>query len=322
MKYDVTVVGTASTVSVLYVSNMPEVGISTPVYSDSLTNYMNGGMGLNISAGLASLGIRVYPVLTYTDCRQKDFIHDFATRYDMPQDGIMDPPESAHGTTIMIQDKNKDHMTLITEYDHRRADSTFFGVQQMKENFFSDSKYVILSVPMAMNTRGAIDAIEKSGRPLVFSMRRDPNAMPPELLKKTLFGASYLFANKDEISYICDILKLDNICQLFDNNKMRCIVQTLGVKGSRVYYRASGGMESFTVPAIPPQTAKVETVGAGDGYVSGFMYGLIRGWELDACAILGSTVSSFVLEKEGSITNLPTEERLLERFKKYWKKGI
>ncbi|MFQ6962710.1 MAG: hypothetical protein ACLRR6_00830 [Oscillospiraceae bacterium] len=44
-RYDFTVVGTAATVSILHVNQMPECGKSTPVFGGSLTEYSNGGMG-------------------------------------------------------------------------------------------------------------------------------------------------------------------------------------------------------------------------------------------------------------------------------------
>ena len=106
-RYDITVVGTAATVSILHVNQMPECGKSTPVFGGSLTEYSNGGMGLNICAGLARLGEAVYPVLTYADHRQHDFLHAFAREYHMPENGIQDPPEKARGTTIMIQNAEK-----------------------------------------------------------------------------------------------------------------------------------------------------------------------------------------------------------------------
>ena len=177
-RYDFTVVGTAATVSILRVRQMPECGKSTPVFGGGLAEYDNGGMGLNICAGLAKLGASVYPVLTYADYRQHDFLHGFAQEYRMPEDGIKDPPAQARGTTIMIQNAEKNHMTLITEYEHRLPESTFYGVQEMKPQFFRDSRYVILTAPMAMNTQPAIDAIRASGTPLVLSMRKDPNALP------------------------------------------------------------------------------------------------------------------------------------------------
>ena len=81
-----------------------------------------------------------------------------------------------------------------------------------------------------------------------------------------------------------------------------------------MYYRSGTRIEITQAGVVAPQCEEPETVGAGDGYVCGFLYGLIRGYDMRACALLGATVSSFVLEKEGSITNLPTEAQLLARY--------
>lgn len=313
-RYDFTVVGTAATVSILRVKQMPECGKSTPVFGGGLGEYANGGMGLNICAGLAALGASVYPVLTYADYRQHDFLHDFARRYHMPSDGIQDPPAQARGTTIMIQNEEKNHMTLITEYEHRLPDSTFYGVQTMQPQFFSDSRYVILTAPMAMNTQPAIDAIRESGTPLVLSMRKDPNALPQEKLGQLLDLSTVIFANETETAYLQEAFGLKSICDLFENGRLQILVETLGAEGSRVYYKSGARIEVTQAGVVRPQCAEPETVGAGDGYVCGFMYGLVHGHDVHTCALLGATVSSFVLEKEGSITNLPTEAQLLARY--------
>ena len=315
-RYDFTVVGTAATVSVLRVKQMPECGMSTPVFGGSLLEYSNGGMGFNICAGLAKLGASVYPVLTYADYRQHDFLHRFARENGMPEDGIKDPPAEARGTTIMIQNAEKNHMTLITEYENRLPQSTYYGLQEMCQHFFRDSRYVILTAPMAMNTQPAIDAIRASGTPLVFSMRKDPNAMPHDTLAQLLELSTILFANETEIAYLKEEFALKDICELFGNGRLQYLVETLGAQGSRVYAKEGDGIAVTQVGAIRPECSEIETVGAGDGYVCGFLYGLLHGCSARDCALLGGTLSSFVLEKEGSVTNLPTQKQLLARYEK------
>ncbi len=313
-RYDFTVVGTAATVSILRVRQMPECGKSTPVFGSGPEKFDNGGMGLNICAGLAKLGASVYPVLTYADYRQHDFLHGFAQEYRMPEDGIQDPPAQARGTTIMIQNAEKNHITLITEYEHRLPESTFYAVQEMKPEFFRDSRYVVLTAPMAMNTQPAIDAIRASGTPLVLSMRKDPNALPHEKLAQLLELSTVIFANETETEYLRTEFGLADIRDLFRGGRLQILVETLGAEGSRVYYRSGDGIEETQACAVRPHSDEIETVGAGDGYVCGFLYGLTHGYQMRICALLGATVSSFVLEKEGSITNLPTEAQLLARY--------
>lgn len=314
-KYDFTVIGTAATVTVLKVSEMPQQGKSTAVTGGGLQSWENGGMGLNICAGLARLGMQVYPVLTYVDSRQKEYLHQLADANSWPAEGIMDPPPDSAGTTIMIQDRRKNHMTLITEYDRRMLDSRYFMVQKMEDSFFTNSKMVILTVPMAMNTRPALEAVRRHKIPLCFSMRRDPVALPENVLREIVEEAEIIFANEDETAYIREVLGVKEIGDIFGSGKLRHYVETLGGRGSRIYTRQEAGKIAVTsVEAISPSAREAETIGAGDGYVSGFMYGYINGMDIETCAGYGSSTSSFVIEKEGSITNLPTQEQMMERY--------
>lgn len=315
-KYNFTVVGTAATVSIFKVEKMPEVGASTPVFGGSIIDFQNGGMGFNICAGLVSLGCSVYPVLTYADARQHDYIHSFFALKNLPEDGIKDPPENSCGTTIMIQDGEKNHMTLITEYGNRLPASDYFDEQKMEDKFFKSSDYVILTATFPKNADSAVDAIIMSQKPFVLSMRKDKNAFPHEILFKALINANYLFANKTEVDFIVDEYEFKKIEDLFEYGKMKYIVQTMGKDGSIIISKDVDGIYVYDrVPAVHCRTPIIDTVGAGDGYVCGFMYGILNGKTMHECALLGSTLSSFILENEGSVTNLPDEKRLIERFK-------
>lgn len=313
-QYDFTVVGTAATVSVLHVDEMPQAGKSTAVYDENFMHFTNGGKGFNIVAGLHKLGNSVYPVLTYCDARLRPNLHRYIEEAGMPSDGIKDPPEGALGTTLIIQDKHKNHMTLITGYAQRLPCCDYYGRQEMLPHFFHQSKMAILTAPLAANTEPAIRAIVESGTPLALSMCIDCNAYPPALLWEALEHAYIVFANADEMQYIVEEYGLSEISDLFRNGKTRYLVETLGAAGSRVYERTQEGVIVTQAKAVPAQTRTIETVGAGDGYLCGFLHGLIRGRSIADCARLGGSLSSFILEMEGSVSNLPTEEQLLERF--------
>lgn len=313
--YDFTVIGTAATVTVLKTDEMPQQGKSTPVTGGNLQVWENGGMGFNICAGLSKLGMKVYPVLTYVDGRQEEFLHQFVRMQNWPAEGIMDPPAGSAGTTLMIQDGNRNHMTLITEYARRMPDSDYFIPQKMEDSFFAKSDMVILTVSMAMNMRPALEAVKRHKVPLCFSMRRDPVALPDDLLKEIMEEAEIVFANEDETAYIREVFCTKKMDEIFEGRKLKHYVETLGSRGSRIYSKRKDGTIFETVAdAVPPSTQGIETIGAGDGYVSGFMYGYKSGMNLKSCAGYGSSVASFVIEKEGSITNLPTWEQMIKRY--------
>ncbi len=86
------------------------------------------------------------------------------------------------------------------------------------------------------------------------------------------------------------------------------VVITLAEKGSIVY----DGEEFFEIPAYPAD--EKDATGAGDTYAAGFMYGVIRGYALPDCGILGTAVASVMIEHTGPDFPL-TKSMALERMK-------
>jgi len=59
----------------------------------------------------------------------------------------------------------------------------------------------------------------------------------------------------------------------------------------------------------------VDTVGAGDAFAAGFLFGLLqRKYDLPACGALGHTAAGFCLTELGARKGLPTKQDLLTRF--------
>lgn len=65
------------------------------------------------------------------------------------------------------------------------------------------------------------------------------------------------------------------------------------------------------MPITSPATQEIRAIGAGDAYVAGFLYGMSQGCDPVTCAQYGSTVSSFIIEDDGSTTNAPTLQQML-----------
>lgn len=72
---------------------------------------------------------------------------------------------------------------------------------------------------------------------------------------------------------------------------MKIAVATFGEKGSLAY----DGKE-FTSFGIFPAEQVVNTVGAGDSFIAGFLYGILQGWPVRECLRKGAEVSSQVVQ--------------------------
>ena len=72
---------------------------------------------------------------------------------------------------------------------------------------------------------------------------------------------------------------------------MKIAVATFGDKGSLAY-----DGKDFTAFGIFPAQTVVNTVGAGDSFISGFLYGILQGWPVAECLSKGAEVSAQVVQ--------------------------
>ncbi|MFX0107514.1 MAG: carbohydrate kinase family protein [Candidatus Hodarchaeota archaeon] len=73
-------------------------------------------------------------------------------------------------------------------------------------------------------------------------------------------------------------------------------IVTLGIEGSIVY----DGEDYIIIPAF--QTEVVDTLGAGDVYMAGFISEMIRGKSLEGCGAFGSALASMKIESSDGIS--------------------
>lgn len=73
---------------------------------------------------------------------------------------------------------------------------------------------------------------------------------------------------------------------------------------------------SFFVPSID-EFKNVDSTGAGDAFLSGFMYGLFYDKPLKECVLLGNITGGKAVTKVGALSAYNTEQDLLNYFEKY-----
>jgi sugar/nucleoside kinase (ribokinase family) len=59
-----------------------------------------------------------------------------------------------------------------------------------------------------------------------------------------------------------------------------------------------------------------DATGAGDAYRAGFFAGLQNGADLERCGLIGSATASYIVEKKGPQTNIPTWDEIEERIER------
>jgi sugar/nucleoside kinase (ribokinase family) len=79
----------------------------------------------------------------------------------------------------------------------------------------------------------------------------------------------------------------------------------MGVDGGLVF----DGDSLYRAPIIPVEV--VDTVGAGDTFDAGFIFGFLQGWSLERCLKLGIVCGSLSTRMAGGITSQPVLDKAL-----------
>jgi len=128
-------------------------------------------------------------------------------------------------------------------------------------------------------------------------------------LVESLDGSEILISNDYELEMIVSKTGLDRGALLQHTG---AIITTLGEMGSRV--STPGG--DMDIPAVSPRKV-VDPTGAGDAYRGGLISGLVKGKDIEQCALMGSVSSSFAVESYGTQEYSFNTEEFSERLAGY-----
>ncbi|MFG2755941.1 carbohydrate kinase family protein [Streptomyces wuyuanensis] len=87
--------------------------------------------------------------------------------------------------------------------------------------------------------------------------------------------------------------------EILREGRAEAVVATAGAGGSYLMTR-DGGRTPRPIPATVPPSPVVDSNGAGDAYVSGFLYGRLAGRRVEDCARLGAIAGAYACTGNGS----------------------
>lgn len=111
--------------------------------------------------------------------------------------------------------------------------------------------------------------------------------------------------------------------------KLGChiVVVTLGKGASyktvmATSYIRNAENEYMVKPSNKNTISALDTIGAGDAFASGFLYGLLKGKGLEECGRLGDIVAQFSITKVGARQGFPTLSELAQRYQKLYSQQL
>ncbi len=262
-----------------------------------------GGCAGNIAVCLARLGIYAAPSLILGDDEDGLRMAALLQAEKVSPACLTFKPGGKTAATFLFINPQGGHQTF---YFPGCADEDVDIV--LPEELARTAKYAVMTVASHLHTRRFLESLHHSPAVLVWSLRNDPHAFPPDLVNELLNRCRILVMNRFEQQALLGWIGADNFNPVFARG-VEAVIVTQGEQGSFIYQ--PGGITK--IPAVAPQRM-VDPTGAGDAYLGGLLGGLCRELSLEISARIGAVTASFVLEAWGCQTSLPSWETMLERY--------
>lgn len=306
-KYDVLTSGYVSMDRIIKIKTPAKVGFTSLVSNKTSADVQYGGCSVNISYNLCKLDLCAMPIMRVGDDYIDNGFKAFLKDANVPLDALTLVEGERTSLCYLVQDNMGEHITLFYP---GAMDSKFFI--PTPDTFFQNAQLGLIAVGARPDNEDFLAKCKKNNLPLVFSMKGDFDAFPEQFLKELLEYCTILFTNEVERETIENMYG-ESMLELFNKGNAKLIVTTLGKKGSRCYAKTDTGIKEYYVPIFDGGPVK-DTTGSGDAYISGFLYGYLTNRSPKECAMLGTVLSSFIIEEEGCCTNAPTQDLLNVRY--------
>jgi len=270
---------------------------NTSIQIPSVKRYY-GGAACNVAVAVAKLGLRSGIV----SCVGYDFINTGYSSYlkslNIDVSNIYHSDEEETPKAWIFTDPENNQITFFLWGAAKHY-------KELKPPTFDGDIVHLATGDPDFNVR-CVDTAKREGKVVSFDPGQDLPLYSKENMEYIVNNVDFVFMNIHEYSRTLKLLKINEE----DFRRMvPTLVVTLGERGSIIYSKD----KEIKIPSIP--TKVEDPTGAGDGHRAGFLTAYLKGYDLKDCGLVASAVASFVVEKRGCQTNLPTWEDVVERLK-------
>jgi 5-dehydro-2-deoxygluconokinase len=271
-----------------------------------------GGSSANMAVGLSRLGLRVGMISALGDDALADYLLSF-----LEQEGV----ETRHvrrvagyNTSLCLTEVSPPDRFPQVFYRREAADTRVtVGAPELDyvrgARLFVTNGTSLAADPSRAATHAALAAARAASARTVLDVdyRASSWPSPPaagQEARRALGATDVVIGNEDELALLTGEQEPARQVRAVLDAGPSLLVRKLGARGVEAHTREAS---SF---APPFAVDVVSTIGAGDGFASGFLYGLHRGRPLAECLRLGNAAAAVVVSRVGCSDAMPYEREL------------
>ena len=286
--------------------NKEENKLSTPVTSFSKTI---GGTGCNVatSANLFNIPVTLDTIMDYKDW---ELLKNDLAYNPLNYIRVFHKPDKTPRCFIITEEddtvKGYIHDPTLPLWDSL-LDNTVFINKTLKN---SENNIIHFTTTPPQFTVNSIKHINQEDTRVSWSPGQNTYLWTTENIKQMLQYTSILFVNHKEYDLIHTKLNDDEPLKYMKKDSF--IIVTDGGNGCDILLKDN----KIHVDAYTPEQV-IDSTGCGDAFTGAFLANLLKDKSLKESAMIGNSVASFIIEKEGCQTNLPTKEMIQNRINNY-----
>jgi sugar/nucleoside kinase (ribokinase family) len=304
-----TIIGT-STVDffVSGLAQIPNIGgdeftTSNLAFCDEALTMVLGGNGGNTAHVLGKLGASVRLGSAVGQDRLAALITDWQIEAGVDLSGLRRTDQAATSTTTVITDQALNRLAF-----HHPGASDSFSLTDLPSDLLTNAQIVLISgyplLPAWRNGEAvaALSLARQHGAITAFDI--GPAIGQPTLLNEIaalLPQVDYFLSNAHELAVCTDTTDLEAGIQQILAAGTACAVIKRGADGAII--RAADFARSLTVPGFAVEARF--TVGAGDSFNAGFLYGLAQGWDLQQATEFANATAALVVSAARGVLGAP-----------------
>ena len=260
----------------------------------------SGGSVANTAAGLASLGARAGFIGKVADDRLGSVFGADLASLGVEFERASGPGGTGRSLILVTPDADRTMCTTL-------GVAATLGPDDLDHDLIASAQITYLEgylwdEPQAKAAfRRAIGVAHEAGGRVAMSMS-DPFCVDRHRVEYAALAADQLdllLGNEAELCSLMEVDDLSEACRRVRRPGLTVSV-TRGPLGAWMFEGADGPIVEVPVEGSP---AVVDTTGAGDLFAAGLLFGMTRGFELEACARLGNLAAGEVISHVGARPN-------------------
>lgn len=274
----------------------------------------SGGCAANAAIDIAKIGLNVAIAGKVGNDSFGKYISGKLEEEGVDVSGLVTGDNSITSTSVVLSDTNGERSFL-----HCLGANAEFKASDIKYQLIKDSKIVFIAGALLMPSfdgdvcAEVLKYAKKAGKYTALDTAWDSKGRWMEVLNPCMKFIDLFIPSYEEAVELSGKESNEEIADFFLSMGVKVVVIKLGKEGCFIKSKNS---EKYLIPTYSSIMA-VDTTGAGDSFVAGFLTGLAKGWSLFECGKFANAVGTHCVMSVGASTGIKKLEEIKEFMNRY-----